>query len=179
MPGPDIHALEAAVEANWPRQVEWLKTLVSFPSLRGEEAPCQDWIAREFASRGWPVDRYTLAEVDMAALPGFSPVMDTDYTRAVQVVASLRAPEQKGRSLIMQGHVDVVPTGPLDMWSSPPFRPAVKDGRMTGRGANDMKSGVCAMVFAIDALRTAGLAPGSDVYLETVTEEESTGNGAL
>ena len=50
---------------------------------------------------------------------------------------------------------------------------------MHGRGANDMKSGVCAMVFALDALRDAGYLPGSDVYVQTVTEEESTGNGAL
>ena len=50
---------------------------------------------------------------------------------------------------------------------------------MYGRGANDMKSGVCAMVFALDALRDAGYLPGSDVYVQTVTEEELTGNGAL
>jgi acetylornithine deacetylase len=171
--------LAAAVEANWERQVAWLETIVGFPSLRGEEAPCQDWIAREFAARGWAVDRYTLGEVAMDTLPGFSPVMDTDYSRAVQVVASLRAPKQERRSLIMQGHVDVVPTGPADMWQTPPFVPTVKDGRLHGRGANDMKSGVCAMVFALDALRHAGHVPASDVYVQTVTEEESTGNGAL
>jgi len=171
--------LAAAIDANWTRQVDWLKSLVSFPSLRGKEAPCQDWIAREFASRGWPVDRYTLNDVAMDALPGFSPVMDTDYRDAVQVVASLRAPKRQGRSLIMQGHVDVVPTGPINMWQTPPFVPTIRDGRMFGRGANDMKSGVCAMVFALDALRSAGYLPGSDVYVQTVTEEESTGNGAL
>jgi len=171
--------LAAAIDANWTRQVDWLKSLVSFPSLRGKEAPCQDWIAREFASRGWPVDRYTLSDVAMDALPGFSPVMDTDYRDAVQVVASLRAPKPQGRSLILQGHVDVVPTGPINMWQTPPFVPTIRDGRMFGRGANDMKSGVCAMVFALDALRSAGYLPGSDVYVQTVTEEESTGNGAL
>ena len=180
MASPDIHAaLAAAIEANWPRQVEWLKTLVGFPSLRGEEAPCQDWIARELAARGWSVDRYTLADIEMAHLAGYSPVMDTDYRKAVQVVASLRAPRPLGKSLIMQGHVDVVPTGPVTMWAAPPFAPAIRDGRMYGRGANDMKSGVCAMVFALDALRSAGFLPGSDVYVQTVTEEESTGNGAL
>jgi acetylornithine deacetylase len=129
MSGTDIHArLVAAIDANWDRQVDWLKTLVGFPSLRGEEAPCQDWIAREFSARDWAVDRYTLAEVAMDGLPGHSPVMDTDYRKAVQVVASLRAPQQHGRSLIMQGHVDVVPTGPVEMWASPPFAPTVRDG---------------------------------------------------
>ncbi len=157
--------LIAATQANWSAQVDWLKTLVAFPSLRGQEGPCQDWVAREFQGRGWAVDRYTLAEVDIEGLPGFSPVMDTDYARAVQVVASLRAPQPEGRSLILQGHVDVVPTGPADMWSSPPFTPTIEGGRLRGRGANDMKSGVCAMVFALDALRTAGFLPAADVYV--------------
>ncbi len=177
-------ALTRAVEANWDKQVAWLQELVRFPSLRGREGPCQDWIAREFASRGWSVDRYTLADVAMDHLPGFSPVMDTDYQQAVQVVATVRAPaatpsNKPGRSLILQGHVDVVPAGPSDMWMFPPFDPVIKDGWMNGRGAHDMKQGVSAMVFAMDALRTAGLAPAADVYVQTVTEEECTGNGAL
>src|SRR5262245_10381350 len=133
--------LETVVEANWAKEVAWLKTLAAFPSLRGQEAPCQDWIAREFATRGWSVDRYTLADMDMAHLPGFSPIADTDYTRAVQVVASLRTPSPKGRSLILQGHVDVVPAGPLEMWASPPFAPTERNGKLYGRGTNDMKSG--------------------------------------
>ena len=185
MADPDqLKKLEAAVEANWEKQVAWLQTLVRFPSLRGKEGPCQDWIAREFAGRGWSVDRYTLSEVAMDHLPGYSPVMDTDYTQAVQVVATVRAPQlpaegARGRSLILQGHVDVVPEGPAEMWTFPPFDPVIKDGWMNGRGSHDMKQGVAAMVFAMDALRTAGLAPAADVYVQTVTEEECTGNGAL
>src|SRR5712675_370008 len=112
-----LAALEKAVDANWDKQVAWLQSLVRFPSVRGKEGPCQDWIAREFSGRGWSVDRYTLDQVAMDHLPGFSPVMDTDYSQAVQVVASVRAPEQTGRSLILQGHVDVVPEGPAEMWT--------------------------------------------------------------
>src|SRR5271168_47690 len=118
-----LAALENAVDANWDKQVAWLQALVRFPSRRGKEGPCQDWIAREFAGRGWSVDRYTLDQVDMDHLPGFSPVMDTDYAQAVQVVATVRAPEQRGKSLILQGHVDVVPPGPAEMWTHPPFDP--------------------------------------------------------
>lgn len=179
MPLLTIEELKAAVEANWTDQVEWLKSLTSFPSERGKEGPCQDWIAREFAKRGWSVDRYRLADVAMDHLAGFSPIMDTDYDQAIQVVASVRAPQQQGRSLILQGHVDVVPRGPEEMWSHPPYAPTIRDGKLYARGSNDMKSGVCAMVFAMDALRKAGVLPGSDVYVQTVTEEECTGNGAL
>jgi acetylornithine deacetylase len=172
--------LQSAVEEGWPRQLAWLQTLVRFPSLRGQEAPCQDWIAREFAARGWSVDRYTLAEVAMDHLPGFSPVMDTDYSRAVQVVGTIRTPDPgAGRSLVLQGHVDVVPAGPAEMWTDPAFDPVIRGEWMNGRGAHDMKQGVAAMVFALDALAACGLAPAGDLFVETVTEEECTGNGAL
>ena len=179
-----IKKLEAAVEANWEKQVAWLQTLVRFPSVRGKEGPCQDWLAREMAGRGWSVDRYTLSEVQMGHLPGFSPVMDTDYAQAVQVVGTVRSPTlaaggQKGRSLIVQGHVDVVPPGPEEMWTFPPFDPVISGEWMNGRGCHDMKQGVAAMFFAMDALKSVGLAPASDVYVQTVTEEECTGNGAL
>ena len=65
------------------------------------------------------------------------------------------------------------------MWTYPPYSATIRDGWMYGRGAHDMKSGVAAMVFAMDALKAAGLEPAADVHLQTVTEEESTGNGAL
>ena len=176
--------LQSAVEEGWSRQLAWLQTLVRFPSLRGQEAPCQDWIAGEFAARGWSVDRYTLDQVAMDHLPAFSPAPETDYARAVQVVATLRAPQPPGapgagRSLVLQGHVDVVPPGPAAMWTEPAFDPAIRGEWMNGRGAHDMKQGVAAMVFALDALAACGLAPAGDVFVETVTEEESTGNGAL
>lgn len=180
MPDDAIHErLRQAVAAGFGRQTEFLADLVRFPSVRGEEGPLQDWMARQLARRGYSVDRYTLDQVDMANLAGFSPVMDADYGRAVQVVATRRADAASGRSLILQGHVDVVPAGPLALWSTPPFDPAIRDGWLYGRGAGDMKQGVSAMVFALDAIQAAGLELAADVHVQTVTEEECTGNGAL
>src|SRR5260370_5166223 len=121
-------AIASAVDSNFEAQLDWLAKLVGFPSLRGQEGACQGWLARDFAARGWSVDRYTLADVEMSHLPGFSPVLDTDYRRAGQVVAPIRRPEQRGRSLILQGHVDVVPEGPVEMWTSPPFAARISDG---------------------------------------------------
>ena len=180
MPEPVLlERLRDAVDAGFARQTAFLAELVRYPSVRGQEAPLQDWIARQLAARGYQVDRYTLDQVAMENLPGYSPVADTDYAHAVQVVATRAAAEPTGRSLILQGHVDVVPTGPEDMWASPPFDPVVRDGWLHGRGAGDMKQGVSAMIFALDAIRDAGLDPAADVTVQTVTEEECTGNGAL
>ncbi|WP_426955291.1 ArgE/DapE family deacylase [Muricoccus radiodurans] len=180
MPDPALlKRLEDAVEAAFDRQVAFLADLTRFKSLRGEEAPLQDWMARQLSARGYAVDRYTLADVPLEGSRGAAPVMDTDYGRAVQVVAAKRATNPTGRSLIIQGHVDVVPAGPASMWNTPPFEPVIRDGWMHGRGANDMKAGVSCMVFAADALAACGLEPTGDLYLQSVTEEESTGNGAL
>jgi acetylornithine deacetylase len=171
--------LAAAVEANFEQEVAFLGDLVRFPSTRGNEAPLQDWMARQLAARGYGVDRYTLADVPLAQHPKASPMVEADPAKSVQVVATHRAKDPTGRSLILQGHIDVVPEGPPEMWTYPPYSATIKDGWMHGRGAHDMKSGVAAMVFAMDALNTAGLEPAADVHVQTVTEEESTGNGAL
>ena len=53
----------------------------------------------------------------------------------------------------------MVPAGPLDMWETPPFAPVIRDGRMYGRGAGDMKSGTIAALFALDAIRTRVSSP--------------------
>ncbi|MBR0673098.1 ArgE/DapE family deacylase [Neoroseomonas soli] len=171
--------IAAAVDAVFDRQVAFLQDLVRFPSRRGEEAPLQDWVAREFARRGYAVDRFTLADVGLGGHEKSAPMVDVDAAGSVQVVAAHRPKNPTGRSLILQGHIDVVPEGPEDMWTHPPYAGVVRDGWLYGRGANDMKAGVSCMVFAMDALREAGLEPAADVYLQTVTEEESTGNGAL
>ncbi len=171
--------LRAAVSANFAEQTEFLAQLVRFPSTRGNEAPLQDWMARQLAARGYSVDRFTLADVPLPAHPKASPMVAADPARSVQVVATHRAANPTGRSLILQGHIDVVPEGPLEMWTYPPYSATIKDGWMYGRGAHDMKAGVAAMIFAMDALKAAGLQPAADVHVQTVTEEESTGNGAL
>ncbi len=180
MAHPDISArLGAAIAANFAAQTGFLADIVKFPSLRGNEAPLQDFLARAMAARGWRVDRFSLADVPLETHPKASPMVDIDPAGSIQVVGSLRAANPTGRSLILQGHIDVVPEGPAAMWTHPPYAAHIQDGWMYGRGAHDMKSGVSAMFFAMDALKSAGLRPCADIHVQTVTEEESTGNGAL
>ena len=61
-----------------------------------------------------------------------------------------------GRSLLFNGHIDVVPSDPRERWTSDPFRAEVRDGKLYGRGGCDMKGGVAAMVFAAELLSEAG-----------------------
>jgi acetylornithine deacetylase len=168
----------AAVDARFDEQLAFLAELTRHPSTRGHEQSAQLFMADELGARGYAVDRWRIEVEDIRHLPGFSPVIG-DYDDAVNVVASHRSTRRKGRSLILNGHVDVVPEGPLAMWDSPPFDPRVDDGWMYGRGAGDMKAGLASNLFALDALRAVGFAPAADVFVQSVVEEECTGNGAL
>ena len=179
MLAPDLsQKLLRAVDEGFDAQVEFLADLTRFPSTRGQEASAQDYMARAMQARGLAVDRWKVAVEDIAHLPGFSPVA-VSYDNAWNVVGAHRPKKPAGRSLILNGHIDVVPTGPLDMWIEPPFAPKIIEGWMHGRGAGDMKAGLAANLFALDALARIGLAPAADVYVQSVIEEECTGNGAL
>ncbi len=170
--------IQDAVDAAFDRQVAFLSDLTAHPSTRGNEQSAQDFMAGELASRGYEVDRWQIDVADIQNLPGFSPVIG-NYDDAVNVVGTHRSRTRQGKSLILNGHVDVVPTGPLDMWDSPPFEPRVENGWLYGRGGGDMKAGLASNLFALDALAACGLAPGADVHFQSVVEEECTGNGAL
>ena len=171
-------ALIAAVDAGFERQVELTAELVRFPSTRGNEHTAQNFMADEMRRRGLSVDRFLVDIEQIRHLPGFSPV-HVSYENAWNVVGTKRAAEKKGRSLIMNGHIDVVPAGPLDMWTTPPFEPRVADGWLYGRGAGDMKAGLVASLAVLDALERAGCRPAADIVVQSVVEEECTGNGAL
>jgi len=180
MLAPDLRTkILRAVDENFDAQLGFLADLTRLPSLRGQEAPAQDFMAATMRARGLAVDRWRIRVEDIRHLPGFSPVA-VSYDNAWNVVGTHRpAAQATGRSLILNGHVDVVPTGPLDMWTRPPFDPRVEDGWMTGRGAGDMKAGLAVNLFALDALARLGLAPAAEVTVQSVIEEECTGNGAL
>lgn len=167
-----------AVDARFNDQIAFLSELTAHPSTRGNEQSAQAFMAKELTDRSLDVDQWQIDVDDIRHLPGFSPVIGP-YDDAVNVVASHRARNPKGRSLILNGHIDVVPEGPLDMWDTPPFEPHVDSDWMYGRGAGDMKAGLAANLFALDALAHLGLEPAADVFFQSVVEEECTGNGAL
>jgi acetylornithine deacetylase len=162
-----------------PEAVDTLLRLVRCPSTLGHERSALDEMARLYQHLGLTPQRIPVDEAALAAHPGFSPPL-IPYPGRDNVVA-LHHPRgaPQGRSLTLQGHVDVVPEGAADLWTTPPYEPAIRDGRVYGRGAGDMKAGIVSYCMAFQALRLAGLAPAAPVQLHAVIEEECTGNGAL
>jgi acetylornithine deacetylase len=168
----------ASVDAGFADQTAYTQDLIRFASLRGEEHAIQDFVFRTWRERGYAMERFTMDQAAIERHPGGGKFTE-DHSKAPIVVGIHRPREETGRSLILQAHVDVVPTGPADMWSHPPFDPVIEGDWLYGRGGADMKAGHGANLFALDALRRIGLQPAATVTIESVVEEESTGNGAL
>jgi len=167
----------AAVAAEQPAMVDLLTELVSAPTLLGHEAAGQEVMRRAFVALGLePFD----VPLDAAALerhPAGAP-----HSWSVDGKANVLADwtgSGDGRSLILNGHIDVVSPEPAALWTGDPFTARVDGDWMYGRGAGDMKSGLAAIVGAVRGLQRLGLSPRGRVQLQSVVEEECTGNGAL
>jgi acetylornithine deacetylase len=178
LPDQIAQSITDAVAAGFEDQLKFLAEFVAIPSVRFEEGTAQDYMAQALRDRGYKVDDWTIKLSDLEHLPGFGPIYG-DFSRARSVVGSHHTTQTKGRSLILQGHLDVVPAGPVEMWKHHPFDPVIENGWMNGRGAGDMKAGTVAALFALDAIKAAGFEPAATVHFQSVIEEESTGLGAL
>ena len=168
----------ASVNDGFAEQIEFTKTLVRFPSLRGAEHTIQDFVFRSLRDFGLTMERFDMDRDAIARHPGGSKISE-QHSDAPIVVGIHRPDKEAGRSLILQAHVDVVPAGDPALWTHPPFEPVIAGDWMFGRGSGDMKAGHAANLFALKALRRLGLQPAATVYVQSVVEEESTGNGAL
>ncbi len=168
-----------AVAAVEDEMLELLARLVEAPTTLGNEEPGQEIV--ELAYR----DLLGLEPTDIAmdadalrAHPLASP-FSWDVSGKRNVVADWPAAGIGGRSLVLNGHVDVVGPASEKLWRTPPFR-AVRDGDwLYGRGSGDMKGGLVAILGAVLGLRRLGLGPLAPVQLQSVVEEECGGNGAL
>lgn len=170
--------VDEQITAHWSEQLDFLRGMVTRPSMLGNEALVQRYIATHWADMGLAPEVWDVDHAAIARMPGYS-LPEWSYLGRPNVTARWPSPTGTGRSLILNGHIDVVPTGPAHLWSMDPFGAEVREGRMYGRGAADMKSGVSALVYAVRALRDSGVELAGDVILESVIEEECTGNGTL
>jgi succinyl-diaminopimelate desuccinylase len=128
--------------------LELLNELISRPSLTPDDAGCQQLIADRLTKHGFVIRHLRFGDVD-----------------------NLWATHGEGAPLVcLAGHTDVVPTGPVASWTSPPFEPEIREGFLYGRGASDMKASDAAMVIALERLAERGH-PGTIALLLTSDEE--------
>lgn len=175
----DIDQITAAVEAARAEQVAFLQKMVQTASLPDHEHAVQHLVAEKLKSLGLGVEFVPSHFDELRHHPafgddGFSP------TERINVVGRWRGSGSgEGHSLILNGHVDVVPVGDPTLWEASPWSGTIRNGRLYGRGACDMKAGLCAGIFAIQALQQLGYRPARDVLVESVIGEESGGIGTL
>jgi len=134
------------------------KQLISIPSVTPDDLGCQKIIADRLSAIGFDIENLRYGDVD-----------------------NLWARHGKQSPLfVFAGHTDVVPTGPVDQWSSDPFKPTVVNDVMTGRGTADMKSSIAAMVCACESFfADRSDIKGSVAFLITSDEEGPATEGTV
>ncbi|TFF24805.1 ArgE/DapE family deacylase [Jiella endophytica] len=185
---PTEQRISEAVEAASDRIVETLCALVSFPSIVKSdpreagpgEHDCQHYLkgrleALGFATDLWDPDGPALLE-KYRGRPGAHE--GRTFEGRPNLGGTLKG-SGGGRSIMLNGHIDVVPPGSRDHWRSDPFQPVVEDGFVRGRGTVDMKGGVASMLMAIEILKEIGVDLAGDVVFTTVVDEEIGGMGSL
>lgn len=156
-----------------------IEELVSFSSTQGEEAPLQRWLRGHLDDLGFETVTWTADAGVLATHPSFPddpaeiPVADRP---SVAGILELGDPDA-GPTLVLNGHCDVVPAE-RDSWSSDPFEPTWDDGRLVGRGACDMKSGLATCIYSAAYLAETTSELDGRIVVESVVGEEEGGIGA-
>lgn len=175
----------SAIEARAGEIVDLAAELIRFDTTtRGEpdepardEEPLQARLAAILEAAGAEVELWEPAPGELDRWPRQVPAGLT-FAGRPQLLARFRG-GSGGRSLLFNGHIDVVSAEPRSRWTSDPFAPEVRGGRLYGRGACDMKGGVAAMVVAAETLAAEGALPPGELLVNTVTDEEWNGAGSL
>ncbi len=143
---------------NKDQVIRWTQELVRIPSVyRPEKGEAEEPAARWIEARLKEVGLETHFEFVEPGRPN--------------VIGLWRGAED-GRALMFEGHTDVVTEGDVNQWTWPPFEARIVDGKMYGRGANDMKGGLVAAICAIKAIVESGVKLGGDILLGAVADEE-------
>ena len=173
----DERAIASAVTGLRESLVDALQELVRTESHTGNEGAAQEIVARLMREQGLSVDVW---EPSAALLAPYAEhvTLEGGFSGRPNVVGTLES-AGGGRSLILNGHIDTVDAADVTAWDADPHSGHIRDGVLYGRGSCDMKAGVISNLFALRALRAAGLAPLGRVVVESTISEEDGGAGAL
>ena len=168
-----------AIDRLRPDMMQLIGDLVRIPSVSGtdEENDAQEFFAGVLDRAAFDVDHWRIDLDALRADPEF-PGMEVERTEAWGLVG--RRPGTGDRAaLMLNGHIDVVPIGDPEAWTTAPFAADVSDGRLHGRGSCDMKAGLVAALWAAEAVRVAGVQLRGDLLLASVQGEEDGGLGTF
>ncbi len=169
--------VEHWIEENQDLLIAFLQKILRIPSVTGNESPMQEFLSQYTEELGARVDRFVPSLEELKTHPAFVE-SKMPYENRPNVVATFPG-AGGGKSLLFNGHVDVIPEGDARNWEHGCWSGDLEEGKIYGRGASDMKSGVAAMTMAVKVLKECHVNVKGDVILEYVMDEELTGNGTL
>ncbi len=144
------------------RTLHLAEQLIARPSVTPEDAGCLDLLGERLAPLGFALER-------MDSGPDSFRVSNLWAKRPAAQAAQ---GQEAIKTIVFAGHTDVVPTGPLEQWSSAPFTPTHRNGRLYGRGASDMKTSIAAFVVAVEEFLAATPDPRIAIALLLTSDEE-------
>ncbi|WP_264191487.1 peptidase [Metabacillus litoralis] len=157
--------------------INLLKALVQAKSTQKNEKDSQDIVIKTLEKIGLEIDVWEPDGEKLQKHPYFA-CSRINFKESPNVVGVLKG-SGGGKSIILNGHIDVVPEGDIAQWIHDPFSGEIIDGKLFGRGSTDMKGGNVALLLAISAIRELGIPLKGDVIFQSVIEEESGGLGTL
>src|ERR1700744_2951609 len=143
------------VDASRDQAIGFLQKMVAIPSVTGDEAAIQRFVSGYMKKIGLEVDMWETDWEKLKQHPGYRPV-NRGYEGRPNIVATLKG-TGGGRSLLLNGHTDVIPVGSGPGGSAAPWSVPIKNGRIYGRGSCDRKSGVASHILAVELLKQLGL----------------------
>jgi acetylornithine deacetylase len=173
----EIHLLET-VESLRDHAITLVQDLVRIPSITGEETRAQLFFAERLRDLKLKVDCYYPTRAELQNHPSFSDDGLPLGQRPI-VIGHLPGKETSARSLILNGHMDVVPVGDEKAWTDGAWSGSIRDGKIYGRGSCDMKGGLVSGLIAITAVLKAEYQLAGSVWIQSVIGEESGGAGTL
>ena len=178
--------LSDAIDSRREETIDFLSELVQTPSLTGSEGKCARLCYDKIRHIGLEADMWEINVDEMRKHPAYNDVVTyppsdfpLTYSDRPNVVGAYHSHEH-GKSIILNGHMDVVTPEPLSKWTRDPWGAEIEENKLYGRGAIDMKSGIAAMIITLQTILELGLRPKGDVIVECVIDEEAgVGNGTL
>ncbi|MBC7392022.1 MAG: succinyl-diaminopimelate desuccinylase [Variovorax sp.] len=146
------------------RTLQLAEHLISRPSVTPEDGGCQQILGERLAPLG-----FTLETIESG------PTNFRVTNLWAKRIAATKSSGEQAKTLVFAGHTDVVPTGPIDQWTSHPFTPTHRDGKLYGRGACDMKTSIAAFVVAIEEFLQTVPDPAVSLALLITSDEEGPG----
>lgn len=157
--------------------IKLLQKLVQEPSKRGHEGSAQAIVVEKCRQIGLDIDLWEIGDGELQNHPHF--YCDRKDFKGNPNLVAVRKGSGGGRSIILNGHIDVVPEGDMSAWQDDPFSGKIEKGKVYGRGTTDMKGGNVSLLLALESIVETGIRLKGDVIFQSVIEEESGGAGSL